>query len=88
VQFCFRNDCEAQVPAADIIAFDRRVTQEDREVLEGTDFDTPLEMNSGVERHMPSDRPGLLMRRMLVELLARHGDTEQTRHYGARAVAP
>ena len=87
VQFCFRNDSEADAPAAGIIAFDRRVTQEDRAVLEGTDFDMPLEMNSGVERHMPSDRPGLLMRRMLIELLARHGETEQTRHYGSRATA-
>ena len=87
VQFCFRNDTEAQATAADIIAFDRRVTEEDRAVLEGTDFDAPLDMNSGVERHMPSDQPGLLMRRMLLELLAAHGETEQTRHYAVRKAA-
>jgi hypothetical protein len=29
---------------------------------------------------MPSDMPGLRMRRMLRELLARHGETEVTRH--------
>ncbi|MEA2813003.1 MAG: hypothetical protein QOI93_700 [Rhodospirillaceae bacterium] len=87
VQFCFRNDTEAQATAADIIAFDRRVTEEDRAVLEGTDFDVPLDMNSGVERHMPSDQPGLLMRRMLLELLAAHGETEQTRHYVSRQAA-
>ena len=87
VQFCFRNDTEAQARAADIIEFDRRVTSEDREVLEGTDFDVPLEMNSGVEKHMPSDQPGLLMRRMLLDLMAAHGETEQTAHYGARLAA-
>jgi phenylpropionate dioxygenase-like ring-hydroxylating dioxygenase large terminal subunit len=87
VQFCFRSDGEADAPASDIIAFDRRVTEEDRTVLEGTDFDVPLDMNSGVERHMPSDQPGLLMRRMLLELLATHGETEQTRHYGSRMAA-
>jgi hypothetical protein len=80
VQFCFRNDSEAEAPAAGIIAFDRRVTAEDREVLESTDFDVPMDMNAGVEKHMPSDQPGLLMRRMLLDLFARHGETEQTRH--------
>jgi phenylpropionate dioxygenase-like ring-hydroxylating dioxygenase large terminal subunit len=81
VQFCFRNDTERDAAAADIIAFDRRVTEEDRAILESTDFDAPLDMNSGVERHMPSDQPGLLMRRMLHDLLAAHGEIEQTRHY-------
>ncbi len=80
VQFCFRNDSEAEAPAAGIIAFDRRVTAEDRAVLEGTDFDVPLAIHSGVERHMPSDQPGLLMRRMLLDLFAAHGEVEQTRH--------
>jgi hypothetical protein len=28
---------------------------------------------------MPSDQPGLLMRRMLLDLFAKHGETEQTR---------
>jgi len=83
VQFCFRNDTEADAPAANIIAFDRRVTAEDRTVLETTDHDVPLDMNSGIERHMPSDQPGLLMRRMLLELFTTHGETEQTRHYAA-----
>lgn len=87
IQFCFRNDGEADARAADIIAFDRRVTEEDREILESTDFDMPLDMHSGVERHMPSDQPGLLMRRMLLELLAAHGETEQTRHYAPRLAA-
>ncbi len=79
VQFCFRNDREEQASAADIIAFDRRVTAEDKEVLEGTDFDVPLDMHSGIERHMASDQPGLLMRRMLLDLFAQHGEIEQSR---------
>jgi phenylpropionate dioxygenase-like ring-hydroxylating dioxygenase large terminal subunit len=87
LQFCFRNDTEAQAPAANIIEFDRRVTAEDKEVLEATDPDVPLEINSGAERHMPSDQPGLLMRRMLLELFAAHGETEQTRHYAQRQAA-
>jgi phenylpropionate dioxygenase-like ring-hydroxylating dioxygenase large terminal subunit len=81
VQFCFRNDTESEAKAADIIAFDRKVTEEDRAVLESTDFDVPLELNSKVELHMSSDQPGLLMRRMLIELLAAHGEAEQTGHY-------
>ncbi len=85
VQFCFRNDGEAEAPAAGIIAFDRRVTAEDRAVLEGTDFDVPLAVHSGIERHMPSDQPGILMRRMLLDLFAAHGETEQTGHSVRRA---
>lgn len=87
VQFCYRSDTEAESPAAGIIEFDRRVTAEDQEVLETTDFDVPMDMNSGIERHMPSDQPGLLMRRMLLDLFARHGETEQTRHYRPKQAA-
>jgi phenylpropionate dioxygenase-like ring-hydroxylating dioxygenase large terminal subunit len=87
VQFCFRSDSEAEAPAVNIIEFDRRVTAEDKEVLEATDFDVPMDMNSGVEKHMPSDQPGLLMRRMLLDLFARHGETEQTRHYAVKQAA-
>jgi phenylpropionate dioxygenase-like ring-hydroxylating dioxygenase large terminal subunit len=73
VQWCYRNDTEAQAPAANVIAFDRRVTEEDRTVLESTDPDVPLDV--GVELHMPSDRPGLIMRRVLQRLIARHEGT-------------
>ena len=31
------------------------------------------------ERHMPTDQPGLEMRRMLGKLLAEHGETEVRR---------
>ncbi|MGI4943997.1 MAG: Rieske 2Fe-2S domain-containing protein [Janthinobacterium lividum] len=69
-QFVMRNDTEAQVPSADVIAFDRRVTLEDKVVLESTAPMVPLDVSEGVELHMPSDHPGLLMRRMLRESCA------------------
>jgi phenylpropionate dioxygenase-like ring-hydroxylating dioxygenase large terminal subunit len=75
VQFCLRNDTEADAKAADIIAFDRQVTQEDQVVLETTDFDTPLAIHA--EQHMPSDQPGIIMRRKLAALLKAHGEVEQ-----------
>src|SRR5207248_8143341 len=42
VQFCLRSDREEEVPAADVVAFDRKVTEEDRYILETTDCDVPL----------------------------------------------
>jgi phenylpropionate dioxygenase-like ring-hydroxylating dioxygenase large terminal subunit len=70
VQFCLRNDTEADAKAEDIIAFDRQVTLEDREVLESTDYDVPLSLT--VEQHMPSDQPGVVMRKKLAALLNSH----------------
>jgi len=78
VQFAFRNDTEAEAPAADIIAFDRQVTAEDRYILESTEHDVPLDQWGGGEVSMASDRPGLLMRRMLRKLLADRGEAEAT----------
>ena len=76
IQFAFRNDSETDAPAKDIIAFDRQVTNEDRLVLESTEFDSPLNAASGEEFHMPSDKPSLIMRRRLMALLGEHGETE------------
>lgn len=76
VQFVYRNDTEADTPAASVVAFDRQVTAEDRAVLESTDPDVPLDRASGEEFHMPSDKPGLLMRQRLAELLAAVGEAE------------
>ena len=88
VQFVFRNDTEAEAKAADIIAFDRKVTNEDRPILESTEFDVPLNRASGREFHMPSDKPGLIMRRRLLELLQSHGESEVTLAGPAAPVAP
>lgn len=71
VQFCVRNDSEAQAPAAGVIAFDRQVTEEDRVILETTEADVPLEISR--EQHMASDKPGVVMRRHLAALLRSSG---------------
>jgi phenylpropionate dioxygenase-like ring-hydroxylating dioxygenase large terminal subunit len=75
VQFCVRNDTEADAKAAEIIAFDRQVTMEDKAVLESTDYDTPLDLSA--EQHMPSDQPGIVMRKQLAALLKASGEAEQ-----------
>ena len=69
VQFCLRNDTEADVKAEDVVAFDRAVTLEDKAILETTDYDVPLELK--YEQHMMTDKPGILMRKKLKALLAK-----------------
>lgn len=76
VQFCLRNDTEAETKATDAIAFDRAVTLEDKAILETTDYDVPLETK--FEQHMMIDKPGLMMRRKLAALLKEYGEIEQT----------
>lgn len=76
VQFCLRNDTEADAPAADIIAFDRAVTLEDRAILESTEASTAIDLRA--EQHMPSDQPGVIMRQQLASLL-RSGDSASSR---------
>jgi phenylpropionate dioxygenase-like ring-hydroxylating dioxygenase large terminal subunit len=78
VQWCYRNDREQDVPAADAITFDRKITEEDRYILESTDPDVPLS-DTTRERNMASDRIGILMRKRLVALLAEHGEAEVRR---------
>ncbi|MFS8819728.1 aromatic ring-hydroxylating dioxygenase subunit alpha [Synechococcus sp. W60.1] len=77
VQFCLRNDSEAEVSAESIIAFDRQVTLEDQWVLESTDYDVPLDIKA--EQHMFTDEPGIVMRRKLAALLKAHGEVEARR---------
>jgi phenylpropionate dioxygenase-like ring-hydroxylating dioxygenase large terminal subunit len=78
VQLLYRNDSEADCPAAELIAWDAAIIEEDREILESTDPDTPIDVSRKVEAHMPSDRPGMIMRRRLLELLKAHGEIEVT----------
>lgn len=66
-QFCLRNDTEADAKAADIVAFDRAVTLEDKVILEGTDPDVPLDIRT--EQHMASDKPGIVMRHRLAAII-------------------
>lgn len=75
VQFCLRNDTEADTPAADVIAFDRAVTFEDKRILESTNPDVPLSL--GQEQHMFTDKPGIVMRQKLKALFKAHGEVEQ-----------
>jgi phenylpropionate dioxygenase-like ring-hydroxylating dioxygenase large terminal subunit len=77
VQFCLRNDTEEQARAADINAFDRQVVNEDKYVLESTTYDTPLDLVA--EQHMPSDQPGIIMRRQLAALIKQHRSQDANR---------
>jgi hypothetical protein len=79
VQFCFRNDSEAETSTADVIRFDQAIVEEDKYILEGTDYDVALDPR-GIEASMASDKPGLLIREMLRDLLAKHGEAEITGH--------
>ncbi|NBD32079.1 MAG: Rieske 2Fe-2S domain-containing protein [Cyanobacteria bacterium] len=76
VQFCLRNDTEAETTAAEAKAFDRAVTLEDKAILETTDFDVPLELKW--EQHMATDQPGILMRHRFSRLFKAHGEPEAT----------
>lgn len=75
VQFCIRNDTDANISSQEVIAFDRQVTLEDKRILESTDHDVPLELNQ--EEHMFTDKPGIMVRKKIAALLKAHGEVEQ-----------
>jgi phenylpropionate dioxygenase-like ring-hydroxylating dioxygenase large terminal subunit len=76
-QWLFRNDREEDCPAQMLIDFDHVITREDKAILESTDPDAVVDMRRrGIEYSMDSDRPGMLIRKHLMELLARHGEAE------------
>ena len=76
-QWLFRNDTEADCPEAMLVEFDEFITREDKDILESTDPDVLVDTRRrGVEYSMDSDRPGMLIRKQLMELLARHGEVE------------
>ena len=77
LQWAYRNDTEAEVSTAEVIAFDRAITLEDKRILESCEPDVPLADSDGEEMHMNTDLPGVVMRRMFAKLLAAHGETEQ-----------
>ena len=52
------------------------IVEEDRDILESTDPDATMDMSRKVESHMPSDRPGMIMRRRILQLLREHGEEE------------
>jgi len=76
-QWLYRNDTEADCPAQLLIDFDEEITREDKDILESTDPDAVIDTRRrGVEYSMESDRPGMLIRKQLMELLRRHGEQE------------
>ncbi len=77
VQWLFRNDTEEDCPAQLLIDFDYVITREDQDILESTDPDSVVDLRRrGVEYSMDSDRPGIMMRKRLMALLAEHGEQE------------
>ena len=76
VQILFRNDREEDCSTAELVAWDKAIIEEDREILESTDPDAIVDMSRKLEMHMPSDRPGILMRQRLNALLEAHGERE------------
>jgi phenylpropionate dioxygenase-like ring-hydroxylating dioxygenase large terminal subunit len=76
VQWLYRNDTEADCPAQLLIDWDYKITREDKDIIESTDYDTPIDPTRRAEAHMISDKPGMIMRKRLMQLLAEHGETE------------
>jgi phenylpropionate dioxygenase-like ring-hydroxylating dioxygenase large terminal subunit len=76
VQWLYRNDREEDCSTDELIAWDRAIVDEDRSILEATDYDACVDTRRRVEFHMESDQPGLMMRKMLMQLLKEHGEAE------------
>jgi hypothetical protein len=76
VQWLYRNDSEAACSTEELIAWDKAITIEDREILEATDADACVDTSRRVEFHMASDKPGLVIRKQLLDLLRAHGEEE------------
>lgn len=76
IQWLYRNDTEADCPAAELNAWDTRVVMEDKEILESVNADAPVDVTRRDEQSMLSDRPGMIMRKRLLDLLKEHGETE------------
>lgn len=67
VQWALRNDTEDDVPAADVVAFDRAVTIEDRGLLEMTSPDYELDLHELV--HIKVDRGTIAVRKIYREIV-------------------
>ena len=81
MQLLYRNDTEADCPTEKLIEWDAAIITEDREILEATNPDAILDVSRKIEQHMPSDRPGMIMRKRLLELLHSQGEQEVTGDY-------
>lgn len=76
VQWLYRNDSEQDCSTQELINWDAAITAEDREILEATDSDACIDTHRKVEFHMASDKPGLIVRQQLLNLLREHGEEE------------
>jgi phenylpropionate dioxygenase-like ring-hydroxylating dioxygenase large terminal subunit len=76
VQWLYRNDSEEACSTQSLIEWDAAITAEDREILEATDPDACVDTTRKAEFHMASDKPGLVIRKQILELLRAHGEEE------------
>jgi len=88
VQFVVRSDTEEETSAASLIAWDRAVISEDKELVESTDPDVALDPADDWEHHNALDRAGVAGRRLLRRLLERHGETESRSEARRTRIAP
>lgn len=79
MQLLYRNDTEEDCPTEKLIAWDLKITLEDKDVLESTDPDATLDLMTKIESHMASDKPGIIMRKRLLDLLHQNGEDEVRR---------
>ncbi len=79
MQLLYRNDTEADCSTEKLIAWDLKITIEDKDVLESTDPDATLDLMTKIESHMASDKPGIIMRKRLLDLLHQNGEDEVRR---------
>ena len=75
-QLLFRNDREEDCSTQELINWDAAIIAEDKDALESTDPDAIVDMSRKIEMHMPSDRPGIIMRKRLLALLNENGEIE------------
>lgn len=75
-QWLYRSDTEDDCTSQELIDWDQQITREDKEILEATDPDACIDTRRRVEFHMSSDRPGLIIRQQLLNLLEEHGEKE------------
>ena len=80
VQLPFPNDTEADCSTRELNDWDAAIIAEDREMLESTDPDAIVDVGRKIEMQVPSDRPGMIMRKRLLELLHQHNEEERPRH--------
>ncbi len=76
IQWLYRNDREEDCSTQELIDWDTAIVAEDRDILESTNPDAIVDTSRKIEAHMPSDRPGLIMRKRLLALMEEHGESE------------